>query len=74
MLRMYQNVMLGKTNELTIGFTDIKGSEKVVLYIICILIIALGVYPKPILHLSEASVQHLIEQVTSKINFGKLSK
>lgn len=67
MLRMYQNVMLGKTNELTIGFTDIKGSEKVVLYVICILIIALGVYPKPILHLSEASVQHLIEQVTQKL-------
>ena len=67
MLRMYQNVMLGKTNELTIGFTDIKGSEKVVLYSICILIIVLGVYPKPILHLSEASVQHLIEQVTQKL-------
>jgi NADH-quinone oxidoreductase subunit M len=67
LLRMYQNVMLGKTNELTIGFTDIKGSEQVVLYIICALVIVLGVYPKPILHLSEASVQHLIEQVTQKL-------
>lgn len=67
MLRMYQNVMLGKTNDLTIGFTDIKGSEKVVLYTICVLIIVLGVYPKPILQLSEASVQHLIEQVTQKL-------
>ncbi|TDQ09815.1 complex I subunit 4 family protein [Pedobacter metabolipauper] len=67
MFRMYQNIMLGKTNELTIGFTDIKGSEKVVLYAICALIIALGVYPKPILQLSEASVQHLIEQVTQKL-------
>lgn len=67
MLRMYQNVMLGKTNDLTIGFTDISGTEKVVLYTICTLIIALGVYPKPILQLSEASVQHLIEQVTQKL-------
>ena len=67
MFRMYQNIMLGKTNDLTIGFTDIKGSEKVVLYVICALIIALGVYPKPILHLSEASVQQLIEQVTQKL-------
>lgn len=67
MLRMYQGVMLGKTNDLTIGFTDIKGSEKVVLYIICALIIVLGVYPKPILHLSEASVQQLIDQVTQKL-------
>ena len=67
MLRMYQKVMLGTTNELTIGFTDIKGTEKVVLYIICVLIVVMGVYPKPILHLSEASVQHLLEQVNQKL-------
>jgi len=67
MLRLYQNMMLGKTNDLTIGFTDIKGSEKAVLYIICALVIALGVYPKPILHLSEAAVQQLLEQVNLKL-------
>ncbi len=67
MLRMYQNIMYGKTNPLTVTFTDIKGSEKVVLYIICALIIVLGVYPKPILHLSEAAVQQLIEQVNLKL-------
>lgn len=67
MFRMYQNIMLGKTNDLTITFTEVKGSEKVVLYAICALIIVLGVYPKPVLQLSEASVQHLIEQVTQKL-------
>jgi len=67
MLRTYQNVMLGKTNELTITFTDIKGTEKLVLYTICALIIILGVYPKPLLHLTEASVQHLLEQVNQKL-------
>lgn len=67
MLRMYQNVMLGETNSLTIGFTDIKGSEKVVLYTICALVIVMGVYPKPILHLSEAAVQQLLEQVNHKL-------
>jgi len=67
MLRMYQNIMLGKTNDLTLSFTDIKGSEKVVLYTVCALVILLGVYPKPVLQLSEASVQHLIEQVTQKL-------
>lgn len=71
MLRMYQNVMLGKTNELTITFTDIKGTEKLVLYIICALIIILGVYPKPLLHLTEASVQHLLEQVHQKLTSVK---
>jgi NADH-quinone oxidoreductase subunit M len=68
MLRMYQNVMLGETNSLTITFTDIKGTEKLVLYTICALIIVLGVYPKPVLHLTEASVQHLLEQVNQKLN------
>jgi NADH-quinone oxidoreductase subunit M len=68
MLRMYQNVMLGQTNSLTLTFTDIKGTEKLVLYTICALIIVLGVYPKPILHLTEASVQHLLEQVNQKLN------
>jgi len=68
MLRMYQNIMLGETNSLTITFTDIKGTEKLVLYTICALIIVLGVYPKPILHLTEASVQHLLEQVNQKLN------
>ncbi|WP_175632905.1 complex I subunit 4 family protein [Pedobacter ghigonis] len=71
MLRMYQNVMLGKTNELTITFTDIQGSEKFVLYLICALIIVLGVYPKPLLHLTEASVQHLLEQVNQKLTSVK---
>lgn len=68
MLRMYQNIMLGQTNSLTITFTDIKGTEKLVLYTICALIIVLGVYPKPVLHLTEASVQHLLEQVNQKLN------
>ncbi|WP_214072024.1 NADH-quinone oxidoreductase subunit M [Mucilaginibacter sp. dw_454] len=60
MLRMYKNVMQGTTNELTATFTDIHGSEKLALGIICLLIIGLGVYPQPILHISAAAVEHLI--------------
>ncbi|TKC01937.1 complex I subunit 4 family protein [Pedobacter cryotolerans] len=67
MLRMYQKVMLGQTNELTITFADIKGTEKIVLYTICALVIVMGVYPKPILHISEAAVQQLLEQVNQKL-------
>ena len=71
MFRMYQNIMLGKTNELTIGFTDIRGSEQLVLIIICALIVVMGVYPKPVLHLSEASVQQLLEQINQKLTSVK---
>jgi NADH-quinone oxidoreductase subunit M len=71
MLRLYQQVMLGQTNALTGGFSDIRGSEQLVLVIICMLIIVMGVYPKPILHLSEASVQQLLEQVNQKLTSVK---
>jgi NADH-quinone oxidoreductase subunit M len=66
MLRMYKNVMQGETNALTATFTDIAGSEKLVLAIICILIIGIGVYPGPIMHLSEAAVNKLITTVNYK--------
>jgi len=29
--------------------------------------VVMGVYPKPVLHLSEAAVQQLIDQVTHKL-------
>ena len=73
MLRMYKGVMQGPTNELTAAFTDIHGSEKVVLIIICVLIIGIGVYPQPLLHISEASVNNLIQVVYEKIEAGKAS-
>jgi NADH-quinone oxidoreductase subunit M len=63
MLRMYKNVMQGTTNELTATFADIHGSERLVLVIICVLIIGLGIYPQPILHISAAAVDNLIHTV-----------
>ncbi|TKB95782.1 complex I subunit 4 family protein [Pedobacter cryophilus] len=69
MLRMYKNVMQGQLNELTASFKDIKGTEILVLSIICALVIVIGVYPKPILHISEAAVNGLINQVNNKLAF-----
>jgi len=66
MLRMYKKVMQGETNALTAVFADISGSELVVLSIICCLIIVIGIYPHPILHISEASVNNLIQSVNHK--------
>lgn len=69
MLRMYKHVMQGELNQLTAGFKDINGSEILVLGIICLLIIAIGIYPDMILNVSEASVTNLIAQVNSKLVF-----
>jgi NADH-quinone oxidoreductase subunit M len=66
LLRMYQKTMLGESNELTSSFHEIKGTERLVLAIIVILVIAIGVYPQPLLNLSEAAVTELIKQVSLK--------
>lgn len=71
MLRMYKRVMQGETNSITILFTDISGSEQLALTIICILIIVIGIYPQPILHISEAAVNNLIQTVNSKFALAK---
>jgi NADH-quinone oxidoreductase subunit M len=69
MLRMYKNVMQGELNELTAKFTDISGSEQLALAIICILIIVIGVYPQPIMHISDAAVNNLVNTINSKLAF-----
>lgn len=63
MLRMYQGVMLGDTNQKAGIFRDIAGSELLVFAVLVALIIGIGIYPKPLLHLSEAAVSNLVEQV-----------
>jgi NADH-quinone oxidoreductase subunit M len=67
MLRMYKKVMQGEVNALTATFTDIAGSEKLVLAIICVLIIGIGIYPQPILHISEAAVNKLLISIDYKL-------
>jgi NADH-quinone oxidoreductase subunit M len=74
MLRVYKNVMQGETNALTALFTDITFSEKLILGIICAFIIIIGVYPQPVMHLSEAAVNTLMNTVNGKIAAALLHK
>lgn len=67
MFRMYQKVMLGEVNERTSIFKDLDGTEMSVLLIISMLVIVIGVYPQPILHISEAAISNLLDQVNQKI-------
>lgn len=61
MLRSYQSIMLGETNSVTYVFPPMEGYEKAVLIIVCGAIIVFGVYPKPLLDISEPSVIKLVE-------------
>ncbi|MFD2161897.1 NuoM family protein [Paradesertivirga mongoliensis] len=67
MFRTYQRVMLGETNELTAAFAEIGGTEKFVLYTVCALVILIGVYPQPLLDISDASSRALVEFVNNRI-------
>lgn len=63
MLRSYQRTMLGETNTLTSSFTDLSMHEKIVFGTIVILIIAMGVYPKPLLDIAEPAVMKIVELI-----------
>ena len=63
MLRSYQKVMLGEVNGTTASFAPLTFNEKAVLIPIVILIIALGVYPKPLMEIAEPAVQNILSVI-----------
>lgn len=65
MLRSFQQTMLGESNVRTKNFIDIGLNEKIVLYPIVALIILIGVYPAPLLKISEAAVENLWNVITN---------
>ena len=65
-LNMIQKVFYGNTNALTASATDIKLNEKVVLAILVVLILAFGVYPQPMLELTQSTVEALLNRMITK--------
>ena len=63
MLRGFQSMMLGTANVHTQNFSPLTSHEKTVLCIIVALIIILGVYPDPILSLSNPTVETLLQGI-----------
>jgi len=61
MLRTFQKSMSGEGNAITSSFADLTWNEKAVLYPIALLILVIGVYPAPILAISEPAVTSLLE-------------
>lgn len=60
MLRTFQKSMSGETNAVTSALTDLNYHERLVLYPVVILVIIIGVYPGPLLDISEAAVKNLL--------------
>jgi len=65
MLRSFQATVLGETNNVTSKFIDLDTTEKLVLFPIVIMIIIIGVYPAPLLKISEAAVNDLYNIVSN---------
>ena len=58
MLRSYQQIMLGENKDSSFGV--LARSEKLILIIICIVVIGLGVYPKPLNDIAEKASKDIL--------------
>jgi NADH-quinone oxidoreductase subunit M len=65
-LNMIQRVFYGNTNSLTATTKEIKFNEKLVLGIVVIVILVVGVYPKPFLQLTEGTVDTILSKMIIK--------
>jgi NADH-quinone oxidoreductase subunit M len=62
MFTMFQKAMSGEANS-TATFKDIDFSEKIVLYVVVLLIIAMGLFPMMVLDISEPAVTGLLQSL-----------
>jgi NADH-quinone oxidoreductase subunit M len=65
-LNMIQKVFYGNTNRLTEKARDIRPNEKFVLAVIVLIIVVIGVYPKPVLGLTKDTVETIITKMNYK--------
>ena len=63
----FQKSMSGEVNAITSTFKDLTIQEKLVLFPIVLLILAIGIYPTPLLEISEPAVKSLIQSLNQVI-------
>jgi len=62
MLRMYKKVMLGNPGPRVLEFKDLYWNEMLALGILVVLIVVMGVYPKPIFEIAEPVLQTILNK------------
>jgi NADH-quinone oxidoreductase subunit M len=65
MLRVYQLAMFGPATEKAAIFRDLDTRETVILSVIALLVILLGFFPQPVLNLTAASVERVMQAIQS---------
>jgi len=63
MLNVMQKVFFGVPNAATEKVTAISTRQKLVLSIVVITILILGIYPEPLLHLTQGSVYEILQKI-----------
>ena len=63
MLNVVQKVFFGAPNSLTENAQPINVMQKIVLSVIVITILVLGIYPQPILHLTQDTVTDILQKI-----------
>ncbi len=65
LLRAYQQIMLGASNDKTSNFSPLAWHEHAVLAIVCALILFIGVYPQFLLDISEHTITNMVGHIGS---------
>ena len=65
-LNMLQKVLFGNTSSVTANGREIRINETLVLSLLVVLIIAIGVYPKPMLDITQSTVDSILSRMITK--------
>ena len=65
-LNMIQKIFFGNTSNLTASAKDILLNEKFVLAVLVIGILAIGIYPKPFLNITQGTVDTILSRMITK--------
>jgi NADH-quinone oxidoreductase subunit M len=63
MLKMYQHSIFGELKDVNTAFRDLSLNEGLVMGTLAALVLLIGIYPKPLLDLTEPAVRHLVESI-----------
>ncbi|HEY5367543.1 MAG TPA: NADH-quinone oxidoreductase subunit M [Hanamia sp.] len=66
MLSMVQRAFYGRANALAVQAKKMSGAQGFVLFVLVIAILALGIYPEPVIHLTQSTVTSILSSVTAK--------
>lgn len=66
MLAMVQKTFYGKMNLVAEKARPMSGAQNIVLFVIVILIVILGIYPEPVIHLTQSTVTDILSKAVLK--------